>query len=62
MILKSKNKNFTNIDKPYIDKKIVDVNKVIVSNKVIFSKKGFNYFIGYKDSKKIDLYTYFSQK
>ena len=61
MILKSKNKNFTNIDKPYIGKKIVDVNKVIVSNKVFFSKKSFNYFIGYKDSK-IDLYTYFSQK
>ena len=61
MILKSKNKNFTNIDKPYIDKKIVDVNKVIVSNKVFFIKKSFNYFIGYKDSK-IDLYTYFSQK
>ena len=30
-----------------------------VSNKVSFGKKGFKYFIGYKDAKKN--YVYFSQ-
>ena len=39
----------------------MDFNKIVVSNKVSFSKKGFKYFIGYKD-RFIDLYVYFSQK
>ena len=30
----------------------VDINKIIVSNRVSFGKKGFKYFIGYKDNKK----------
>ena len=30
-----------------------DINKKIVSNKVSFGKKGFKYFIGYKDASKI---------
>ena len=33
--------------------KNVDINKRFVSDKVSFGKKGFKYFIGYKDSKKI---------
>ena len=31
----------------------IDVNKTVVSKKVLFRKKGFKYFIGYKDAKKI---------
>ena len=31
--------------------KNVDIDKIVVSNKVSFSKKGFLYFIGYKDAK-----------
>ena len=33
--------------------KRIDINKIVVSNKVSFGKKGFKYFIGYKDAKKI---------
>ena len=33
--------------------KHIDINKILVSNKVSFGKKGFKYFIGYKDVKKI---------
>ena len=32
-----------------------------MSNKVPFVKKGFKYFIGYKDAKKLNLYIYFIQ-
>ena len=35
----------------------IDINKILVSNKVSFGKKHFKYFIGYKDAKKLDLYT-----
>ena len=31
----------------------IDINKIAVSNKVSFGKKGFKHFIGYKDAKKI---------
>ena len=31
----------------------VDINKIVISNKVSFSKNVFKYFIGYKDSKNI---------
>ena len=31
----------------------MDINKLVTSNKVSFGKKGFKYFIGYKDTKKI---------
>ena len=34
--------------------KIVDTNKIVVSNKVSFGKKGFKYFIGYNDINKIN--------
>ena len=30
---------------------IIDINKIKVSKKVPFGKKGFQYFIGYKDPK-----------
>ena len=40
--------------------KNIDINKVVVSNKIYFPRKGFKYFIGYKDGKKINLYLYFS--
>ena len=50
MILKSKNKNFINI------------NEIVVSNKVSFGKKGFKFFIGNKDTKKLGLYVYFFPK
>ena len=42
--------------------KNVVIDKIFVPNKVSFGKKGFQYFIGYKDPKKINLYVYFSQK
>ena len=35
-----------------------DINKIVVSNERFFGKQHFQYFIGYKDSKKIDLYPY----
>ena len=42
--------------------KNIDANKIVVSSKVSFGKKVFEYFIGYKDVKKLDLYAYFFQK
>ena len=33
--------------------KNIDIDKIVVSNKVSFGKKSFRYFIGYKDAKKI---------
>ena len=60
MILKLKNTNFSNIKVLFsIDN--VDINKIVVSNKVSFSKKDFKYFIGYKDAKKLHHYGYFIQ-
>ena len=38
------------------------MNKVVASNKVCFGKKGFKYFTGYKDDKKLDIYAYSFQK
>ena len=41
----------------------IDINEIVVSNKVCFSKKRFKYFIGYKGAKKIwPLYIFFYQK
>ena len=31
--------------------KDMDINKIVVYNKLPFSKQGFKYFIGYKDAK-----------
>ena len=42
--------------------KNIDVNKIVLSNKVSFGKKGFRYFIGYKDAKKIRLLYIFLPK
>ena len=67
MILKSRNKikdlfQFQGHQyKGPISKENIDINKIIVCNKVSFGKKGFQYFIGYKDAKKMDLYICFSQ-
>ena len=58
MILKSKNKNFTNIKGRPISIQIIDINKIVASNKVSFGKKGFKYFIGYKDIKIRPLYIF----
>ena len=33
--------------------KNIDINKIVVSNKVYFGEKGFKYFIGYRDAKKM---------
>ena len=33
--------------------KNTDINKIVVSNKASLGQKGFKYFIGYKDAKKI---------
>ena len=31
----------------------IDIDKIVVSNKVSFGRKGFKYFNGHKDAKKI---------
>ena len=31
----------------------IDINKIMLSNKLSFGKQGFKYFIGYKDFEKI---------
>ena len=49
-------------NKKPISIKNIDINKIVVSNKISFGKKRFKYFIGYKYTEKIDLYVYFSQK
>ena len=36
----------------------IDINKIVVSNKFLFGKQYFKYFIGQKDSKKLGLYAY----
>ena len=41
----------------------IDINKVVVSNKLPFGKQDFKFFVGYKDSeKKLDVYTYYIHK
>ena len=42
--------NFHQPKRP-ISIKNIDINEIVVSNKVSFGKKGFEYFIGYKDAK-----------
>ena len=59
-MLKLKNKNF-NQHKSFISMKNIDINNE-VSNKVSFGKKGFKYFIGYKDTKKVRLLFIFFPK
>ena len=50
MILKSKTFHQPRIP---ISIKNGDINKIVVSNKVFFGKRGFKYFIGYKDAEKM---------
>ena len=59
MILKLKKQKFHRHEEP-ISVKNIDIYKTTVSNKVSFGKKGFEYFVGFKDAKKLDVY--FSQK
>ena len=40
----------------------MDINKMVVSDKVSLGKKGFKYFIGYKDAKKNQTSMYISSK
>ena len=40
----------------------IDINEIVVSNKVSFHKNGFKYFIGYKGSLSVFPYPYFFQK
>ena len=51
MILKLKKYKFHQ-HKSLISINNIDINKIVVSNKVSFGKKDFKYFIGYKDAKK----------
>ena len=37
-------------------------NTTVVSNKVSFDKKGFKYYIGYKDGKKSETFVYIASK
>ena len=48
--------------KGLISIKNIDIDKILVSNKVPFGKKRFRYFIGQKDAKKSNLCVYFSRK
>ena len=50
VILKSKNKGFTNI-KDIFQQQI----EILITNKASFGKKGFTYFISCNDAKKLDL-------
>ena len=54
MKLKLRGIYFTNIRTKFLSQN-VDVNKILVSNKVSFDKKGFKEFIGYKDGRKFRL-------
>ena len=40
----------------------INIDKIVVSDKLPFGKQDFKYFIGYKDAWKIDLYAYSVQK
>ena len=38
-----------------ISMKNININEIIVSNKISFGKKDFKYFIGYEDANRLDL-------
>ena len=40
----------------------IDANKIVVFNRMYFSKNGFEYLFGYKDAEKIKLLCIFLQK
>ena len=50
--MKTKKQKFHQLKEP-ISIKNIDINKMIVSNKISYGKKGFKYLIGYKNAKKI---------
>ena len=56
-----KKQKFNQHKKP-ISIKNININEIVLSNKVTFCKKGFKHFIGLKTLKILDLYDYFSQK
>ena len=39
----------------------IDINKIVVSNKIPFGKQDFKYLIGYKDAKNLNTYVYYVQ-
>ena len=49
-------------NKKTISIKNIDINIIVVSDTVPFSKTGFKYFVGHKDAKNLDIYVYFSPK
>ena len=60
VILKSKNKSFTQHKEPTSIKKKVLIKEQYPIRSLLV-KKGFKHFIGYKDTKKLDLHVYFYQ-
>ena len=56
-----KKQKFYQYQRP-ISIKNIDIDKIVVSNKVSFGKKSFKYFIGYKDAKKIRPWCIFHPK
>ena len=40
----------------------ININKIVVSNKLPFGKQNFKYFIGCKGDEKLDPYTYSDKK
>ena len=52
MTLKSKKQKFHQNKRPILIKN-KDINKIEISTKISFDEKGFKYFIGYKDAKKV---------
>ena len=58
----NKTKKIFNRHKEPISIKNIDINKVIVSNKVPFGKKNLNILFATKILEKLGLYVYFSQK
>ena len=64
MELKLKNTKFINIRALSSTSSMnnTDINKMVVSNKFPFGKKDLRYFIGYKETKTLELYLYSFQK
>ena len=40
----------------------IDINKIVIHNKISFSKPDFKYFIGYKDAKKFQTFMHIPSK
>ena len=50
--LKSKKQKSHQNKRPILIKN-KDINKIVISTKIFFDEKGFKYFVGYKDAKKV---------